>query len=246
MRCAGMHDRGMERWCVVAATEVWRDDMYVVMCDVAGTCEDGNCIELGCLTEVWKDGTCVVLCCVAGVWEGRVCVVLCCVTGVWEDGVCVVLCCVTGVWEDGVCAVLCCVTGVWEAGVCAVLYCVVGVWEAGVCAVLCCVAGVWEDDVVASPSPAGGKDANTASDKVAAVRFSAIVFFFLGGASGFVFKTTAFQMRDFVFIVTYSPIFMSPLTFFSLLILEADSRYSFCAYLDDSLLSYLIRIFSII
>ena len=34
--------------------------------------------------------------------------------------------------------------------------------ENGVCAVLCCVAGVWEDDVVASPSPAGGRDANTA------------------------------------------------------------------------------------
>lgn len=37
--------------------------------------------------------------------------------------------------------------------------------ENGVCAVLCCVAGVWEDDVVASPSPAGGGDANTASDE---------------------------------------------------------------------------------
>ena len=127
-----MHDRGVERWCVVAATEVWRDDMYIVMCDVAGTCEDGNCIELGCLTEVWKDSTCVLLCCVAGVWEDRVCVVLCCVTGVWEDGV---------------------------------------------CTVLCCVPGVWEDDVVASPSPAGGKDANTAFNKVAAVSFSAAVFF---------------------------------------------------------------------
>ena len=34
------------------------------------------------------------------------------------------------------------------------------------CAVLCCVAGVLEDDVVASPSPAGGRDANTASDEV--------------------------------------------------------------------------------
>ena len=111
---------------------------------------------------------------------------------------------------------------------------------------LCCVVRVWEDDVVASPSPAGGKDANTASDKVAAVRFSATVFFFLGGASGFVFKTTAFQMRDFVFIVTYSPIFRGPLTFFSLLILEADSIYSFSSYLDDPLPSYLIRIFSII
>ena len=41
----------------------------------------------------------------------------------------------------------------------------------------CCVVGVWEDDVAASPSPAGGKDANTASDKLAAVRFSATVFF---------------------------------------------------------------------
>ena len=36
---------------------------------------------------------------------------------------------------------------------------------------------MWEDDVVASPSPAVGKDANTASDKVAAVRFSAAVLF---------------------------------------------------------------------
>ena len=114
------------------------------------------------------------------------------------------------------------------------------------CAVLCCVVGVWEDDVVASPSPAGGKDPNTASDKVADVRFSATVFFFLGGVFGFVFKTTAFQMQDFVFIVTYSPIFRGPLTFFSLLILDADSRYSFSSYLDDSLPSYLIRIFSII
>ena len=173
-------------------------------------------------------------------------VVLCCVTGLWEDGVCVVLCCVTGLWEDGVCLVLCCVTGVWEDGVCVVLCCVTGVWEDGVCTVLCCVAGVWEDDVAASPSPAGGKDANTASDKVAAVRFSAAVFFFLGGASGFVLTTTAFQMRDFVFIVTYSPIFKGPLTFFSLLILDAHSRYSFSSYLDDPLPSYLSRIFSII
>ena len=40
----------------VAATEVWGDDMYVVMCDVAGTCEDGKCVVLGCMTGVWKDG----------------------------------------------------------------------------------------------------------------------------------------------------------------------------------------------
>ncbi len=38
--------------------------------------------------------------------------------------------------------------------------------------VQCCVAGVWEDDVITAPSPAGGKDTNTAS-----VRFSAAVFF---------------------------------------------------------------------
>ena len=50
--------------------------------------------------------------------------------------------------------------------------CVTGVWEDGVRPVLCCVAGVWEDDVVASPSTAGGKDTNTASDKVAALLFS--------------------------------------------------------------------------
>ena len=73
-------------------------------------------------------------------------------TEVWEDEVHVV---VTEVWENDVYVVLCCVT----------------VWEDGVCAVLCCVAGVWEDDVVASPSPAGRKDASTA------VRFSAAVFF---------------------------------------------------------------------
>ena len=30
----------------VAAIEVWEDDMYVVLCDVAGTCEDGKCIVL--------------------------------------------------------------------------------------------------------------------------------------------------------------------------------------------------------
>ena len=46
--------------------------------------------------------------------------------------------------------------------------------------VQCCVVWQgcgWEDDVIASPSPVGEKDANTASDKVAAVRFSAAVFF---------------------------------------------------------------------
>ena len=168
--------------------------------------------------------------------------VCCCDRGVGRWSVCSA-CCVSGVKEDGVCAVLCCVTGMWEDGVCVVLCCVTGVWEDGVCTVLCCVAGVWEDGVAASPSPAGGKDANTASDKVAAVRFSAAVFFFLGGASGFVLTTTAFQMQDFVFIVTYSPIFRGPLTFF-LLILDADSRYCFSSYLNDPLPSYLSRIFS--
>ena len=34
-------------------------DMYVVMCDVAGTCEDAKCVVLGCVTGVWKDGVCV-------------------------------------------------------------------------------------------------------------------------------------------------------------------------------------------
>ena len=67
----------------VAAPEVWGDGMYVVMCDVAGTCEDGKCIVLGCMTGGWKDCVCVAA------------------TVVWEDGVCVVLCCVTGMWEDG-------------------------------------------------------------------------------------------------------------------------------------------------
>ena len=33
--------------------------MYVVMCDVAGTCEDAKCVVLGCVTGVWKDGVCV-------------------------------------------------------------------------------------------------------------------------------------------------------------------------------------------
>ena len=28
----------------VAATEAWGDDMYVVLWDVAGTCEDSKCI----------------------------------------------------------------------------------------------------------------------------------------------------------------------------------------------------------
>ena len=37
-----------------------------------------------------------------------------------------------------------------------------------------------------------------------------------------------------------------PLMFFSLLILDADSRYSSSSYLDDPLPSYLIRIFSMI
>ena len=186
----------------------------------------------------------VVLCDrIVGGWS--VCSVVLCdrIVGGWS--VCSVVLCDRSVGGWSV-LVLCCVTGVWEDGVCVVLCCVTGVWEDGVCTVLCCVAGVWEDDVAASPSPAGGKDANTASDKVAAVRFSAAVFFFLGGASGFVLTTTAFQMRDFVFIVTYSPIFKGPLTFFSLLILDADSRYSFSSYLDDPLPSYLSRIFSII
>lgn len=48
-------------------------------------------------------------------------------------------------------------------------------------------------DVVASPSPAGGKDSNSASNKVAAVHFYAAVFF-SEGASGIVFTTNAFQM----------------------------------------------------
>ena len=86
----GMRVRVWKDGVCVAATEVWGDDMYVVMCDVAGTCEDGKCVVLGCVTEVWKDGACVAA------------------TEVWEDGVCAVLCCVTGVWEAGVCAVLCC------------------------------------------------------------------------------------------------------------------------------------------
>ena len=85
--------------------------------------------------------------------------------------------------------------------------------ENGVYVVLCCVAGVWEDDIVASPSPARGQDSNIASDRyVAAVRFSAAVFF-LGGASRFVLTATAFQMRNFVFVVIFSPIFRGPLTF---------------------------------
>ena len=121
-------------------TGVWDDDVYVVLCGVAGSCEDGESIVLGCLTEVWKDGACVAA------------------TEVWEDGVCVVE---TEVWEDDVYVVLFCVTGVQEDRVCAVLF---------------CVAGVWEEYVVASPSPAVGKDANTASDKVAASFSTAVCF----------------------------------------------------------------------
>ena len=52
-------------------------------------------------------------------------------------------------------------------------------------------------------------------------------------------------MQYFVFVM-YLPIFRGPQTFISLLILDADSKYSFLSYLDDPLHSYLIRIFSMI
>ena len=69
--------------------------MCVVLCGVTGTCEDGKCVVLGCLTEVWKDGVCLVA---TEVWEDEVHVV---VTEVWEDGVCAV---VAEVWDDDVVA----------------------------------------------------------------------------------------------------------------------------------------------
>ena len=69
----GMRVRLWKDGVCVAATEVWGGDMYVVMCDKAGTCEDAKCIVLGCVTGVWKDGVCVAA------------------TEVWEDGVCVVI-----------------------------------------------------------------------------------------------------------------------------------------------------------
>ena len=51
------------------------DEMYVVMCDVAGTCEDGKCVVLGCVTEVWKDGVCS---CNRGVGGWSVCSAVLC------------------------------------------------------------------------------------------------------------------------------------------------------------------------
>ena len=48
--------------------------MYV-MCDVAGMCEDGKCVLLGCVTGVWKDGVCV------AVWGDDMFVVMCDVAG---------------------------------------------------------------------------------------------------------------------------------------------------------------------
>ena len=122
--------------------------------------------------------------------------------------------CVTGVEEDGV---------IWVE-----LGCAKGMQEDDVIRVeLGCVTGVGEDGVIALPSPRE-YDAITAADvgTLAAFCFSAAVFHILGGASGFGYTTTAFQMRVFVFMVTCSPIFRGPLMFFSLLSLEADSKYS--------------------
>ena len=90
----------------------------------------------------------------------------------------------------------------------------------------------------------GGHDAHTVSDKIADVHFYAAVLISLGGAPGFVFAKTAFQVRDFVFIVTFAQIFRGTLMIFSLLIMDANSWYSFSLYLDNPLPSYLIRIFS--
>ena len=59
-----------------------------MLCGAGGTYEDGKCVVLGCLTEVWKDGVCVAA---TEVWEEEVHVA---VTEVWEDDVYVVLCCV--------------------------------------------------------------------------------------------------------------------------------------------------------
>ena len=99
-----------------------------------------------------------------------------------ECGACVVMNCVPRVCEDGmITAELGCATGVGEDGVIRV--------ELG------CVTGVGVDGVIALPSPRE-YDPNTAADvgTLAAFRFSAAAFPFLGGASGFEFTTTAFQM----------------------------------------------------
>ena len=47
--------------------------VYVVLCGVAGMCEDGMCDALGCLTEVWKDGVYVAA---TEVWDDEVHVVV--------------------------------------------------------------------------------------------------------------------------------------------------------------------------
>ena len=135
-----------------------------------------------------------------------------------ECGACVVMNCVPRVCEDGVITVeLICATGMQEDGVIRVeLGCATGMCEDGVIRVeLGCVTGVGVDGVIALPSPRE-YDPNTAADvgTLAAFCFSAAVFPFLEGASGFGFTTTAFQMRVFVFIVTCSTIFRGPLMFF--------------------------------
>ena len=65
----GMRVRVWKDGVCVTVTEVSEDDVYVVLCSVAGTCEDGKCVVLWCMTEVLEDGVCVALCGVAGTCE---------------------------------------------------------------------------------------------------------------------------------------------------------------------------------
>ena len=95
-----------------------------------------------------------------------------------------------------------------------------GVWEDG------WVAGVWEDGCAMGVIQAG-KDANTTSEICTVAFFCAAVFFLgLGDAAGSGSTTTAFQIRDFVLIVTCSSILRRPFLLLSLLSLETDSKYS--------------------
>ena len=218
-RCVCSCDRGVGGWCVCSA--VW--------CD-RGTWEWQVCCAV--MHDKGVGGWCVSrLCGVAGPCEVGTCIVLWCLTEVWEEGVCVAA---TEVWEDEVHVV---VTEVLEDDVSVVLCCGQGCGRME-CVQCCVVWWVWEYDVVASPSPARGKDANTASNKVAAVCFSAAVY--LGS------YLQQLLLRCKILSLLWLPANLrSPLAFISLLTLNAGSRYS-SSYLNDPLPSYLIRVFSII
>ena len=100
-------------------------------------------------------------------------------------------------------------------------------WVAGVWGD-CWVAGVWGNGCEMGVTQAG-KDANTTSEICTVAFFCAAVFFRflgLGGAAGSGSTTTAFQIRDFVLIVTCSSILRRPFLLLSLLSLETDSKYS--------------------